>query len=258
VDPLAAKRSWMSPYNYVQNNPVLRVDPTGAIDQDSDDWYRNNETGDIYWQPGSEEVEGHTNIGTEFILEGTKDFIVHQQNEIVAVIPKESLESADQSSVMSGALAAAAILAADDASGVGILDNVAIPVILAGAATYELSQRTYVTYNLTNPASGQVYSGRASGFADPYTILLARYSYHHKRVEGFAFPTLDRAVQGVAGYPAIRGREQQLIDFHGGSQSDGGTSGNRIRGVSKFNPLGRIYHNSSNIYFGPLHPFTGH
>jgi RHS repeat-associated protein len=32
VDPLAAKRSWVSPYNYVQNNPVLRVDPTGALD----------------------------------------------------------------------------------------------------------------------------------------------------------------------------------------------------------------------------------
>jgi hypothetical protein len=28
---------------------------------------------------------------------------------------------------------------------------------------------------------------------------------------GFGNPTLDRAVQGIQGYPAIRGREQQLI-----------------------------------------------
>jgi len=32
VDPLASERSWVSPYNYVQNNPILRIDPTGALD----------------------------------------------------------------------------------------------------------------------------------------------------------------------------------------------------------------------------------
>lgn len=32
VDPLANERSWISPYNYVQNNPLIRVDPTGALD----------------------------------------------------------------------------------------------------------------------------------------------------------------------------------------------------------------------------------
>ncbi len=56
--------------------------------------------------------------------------------------------------------------------------------------------------------------------------------YHHKRIEGFSLPNIDRAVQG---YPAIRGREQQLIDLYGRAQSEGGTSGNRIRGVGKSN-----------------------
>jgi RHS repeat-associated protein len=39
VDPLADQRSWVSPYNYVQNNPILRTDPTGALD---DHYISNN------------------------------------------------------------------------------------------------------------------------------------------------------------------------------------------------------------------------
>ncbi len=34
IDPLAHEREWLSPYNFVQNNPINRVDPTGALD----DW----------------------------------------------------------------------------------------------------------------------------------------------------------------------------------------------------------------------------
>ncbi len=32
VDPMAHLREWVSPYNFVQNNPTNRVDPTGALD----------------------------------------------------------------------------------------------------------------------------------------------------------------------------------------------------------------------------------
>jgi RHS repeat-associated protein len=36
VDPMAHKREWLSPYNFVQNNPIIRVDPNGALD----DWFK--------------------------------------------------------------------------------------------------------------------------------------------------------------------------------------------------------------------------
>lgn len=32
VDPLTEERNWLTPYNYVQNNPLIRIDPTGALD----------------------------------------------------------------------------------------------------------------------------------------------------------------------------------------------------------------------------------
>ncbi len=32
VDPMMESREWLSPFNYVQNNPLLRIDPNGALD----------------------------------------------------------------------------------------------------------------------------------------------------------------------------------------------------------------------------------
>ena len=32
VDPKANLRSWMSPFNFVQNNPIMRIDPDGRLD----------------------------------------------------------------------------------------------------------------------------------------------------------------------------------------------------------------------------------
>jgi len=45
VDPMADHRSWFSPYNYCQLNPLGRVDPSGALD----DWFENELTGDVYY-----------------------------------------------------------------------------------------------------------------------------------------------------------------------------------------------------------------
>jgi hypothetical protein len=75
----------------------------------------------------------------------------------------------------------------------------------------------------------------------------------HERVT----PKIDKFIQGAGtlGYWAIKGREQQLIDFHGGIGNP--QVANLIRGVWYFNPNGRIYHFLSDLAFGNIAPYTG-
>ncbi len=34
TDPMKEERTWVNPYNYCQNNPITRIDPTGTLDDD--------------------------------------------------------------------------------------------------------------------------------------------------------------------------------------------------------------------------------
>ena len=109
---------------------------------------------------------------------------------------------------------------------------------------------------------GVVYSGRTSGYGTPSEVLDKRHNNHHMTAKGFSNVEIDQVAYGEQGRLAIRGREQQLIDKNGGAQSDTidghkGTSGNAIRGVSKFNPRGPIYHEAANKAFGNIAPYTG-
>jgi RHS repeat-associated protein len=144
--------------------------------------------------------------------------------------------------------------------------------------------RIYVTYTKYNVQTGKTYSGRTSAVVDltkplepqARSAVARREGTHHINIDEEVEPKgrkflpaeLDKFLVGRAvvyknryqdvAYWAIRGREQQLIDHHGGAHSDQGTSANPSRGVVKENTNGPIFHWAANTVWGELHQYTGY
>jgi len=130
VDPLAdvPHSVGLTPYHYAANDPINNIDPDGR------DWYRNDESGEEYWQEGDGEVEGSTHIGANHVIEGANGRIYHEQNEVVAYERTTEDPSSGAGTTIAGAMVITGGLVADDATVIGIADDVAIPFILGGAA----------------------------------------------------------------------------------------------------------------------------
>ncbi|MFE8595586.1 hypothetical protein [Archangium violaceum] len=145
--------------------------------------------------------------------------------------------------------------------------------------------RLYVTYTKLNKNTRRYYSGRTSMIVDltkpldfqAFLAVTVRDMNHHidendeSKDAGFDPPRVDRFDVGAAidysrryddaAYWRIRGREQQLIDSHGGAQFDTGKpyrTENVVRGVAKDNPWGRRFHDAATERWGQLHLYTGY
>ncbi|MFK3979614.1 SpvB/TcaC N-terminal domain-containing protein [Micromonospora sp. NPDC050397] len=131
----------------------------------------------------------------------------------------------------------------------------------------------YVTYTKFNYKTQQVYVGRSSGYGHPLLVAAARSSGHEYNKRGFGTAILDKWAYATLpwhlrrsdpAYRAIRGREQQYMDHHGGPRSDRRqtmsppwTSGNDIRAVRKNHELGRKFHDAATAKWGEYAPYTG-
>ena len=119
----------------------------------------------------------------------------------------------------------------------------------------------YVTYTKSKvlpDGTVSTYSGRTSGTytgnapttEEAQAAVDSRDASHTLlRSEDYGNAILDKV---STSYAAIRGREQQLVDYYGGAQRDGGTSRNKIRAVGRRNPLRAIYNTMATIRWGGL------
>lgn len=262
VDPLAQEYYNTYPYAYCGGDPVNAVDPTGKST-----WWTTDDPEQIeaYWAWFSQIGGGNTgsyNFGnanwgsSSFTFEEYQEAIQEGKGITHLIHDRElghiPMMDPEPEGKLGKAVAVAVTLSVSDGP-IPAGELVGISVI-AGAAIHDITQKVYVTYTLTRP-DGKIYIGRSSGYGDPYSIVLRRFYSHHRRAEGYDNPQLDRYAKGPSGYVAIRGREQQLIDYYGGIGSP--NVGNIIRGVSRYNPRGYIFHKTSNAYFGNIAPYTG-
>ncbi|WP_313036757.1 RHS repeat-associated core domain-containing protein, partial [Stenotrophomonas acidaminiphila] len=110
--------------------------------------------------------------------------------------------------------------------------------------------KTYTTYTRTRQSDGTTYSGRTSGRGSAEQQVANRTSnpdHQAKTAEGYGPGVVDK---NSSNPDAIRGREQRLIQQNGGAQSQGGTSGNTINGVSPNNPNSARYDQACKKEFG--------
>ena len=232
-DPLAEKYYSYSPYAFCNNNPVNFVDPDG-------------EAVETLWDIASIGMGVRSfvqNIKSGNVSGAVGDAVGIAIDAVAAAVP---FVPGGVGAVRAGAKAVNAIdNAADVAKGVGNVADNATDVAKTAAAFSD--GKTYVTYTKVNPKTGEVYSGRASGYGTPEEVVANRDRNHHMNEKGFEKAKLDRFSTNP---DAIRGREQQLIELNGGAKSQGGSSGNAINGISPTNPKRQRYEDARRKEFG--------
>jgi RHS repeat-associated protein len=239
-------------YAYAQNDPVNKADPSGhnAL---TDAWGSffsafGNAISNLFGGGGG----GGGGPAGSFFQTKSITYGFSNNDAVKSLEASRRAQTADQA--LKAAQAKAKLrIAATLARGGGLLAMAS----MLNCDSPPCAKAVYATYIKTNPITGKVYSGRTSivvgGEAPIREAALAAIARrdvgHEMSKSGFGPAILDRASE--SGNP-IRGREQQLIDYYGGAQIAGGTSGNRINSISEYNILGPIYMMEANAAFGPL------
>jgi hypothetical protein len=100
-----------------------------------------------------------------------------------------------------GAKAAKALNAVDNASdavkGAETVLDAGTDAAKAGGEVLDTGnaagEKLYVTYTKTNPITGEVYSGRTSGYGTPQEIVAKRDRNHHMNEKGFDKAVVDKS-----------------------------------------------------------------
>ncbi len=134
---------------------------------------------------------------------------------------------------------------------------------------------SYVVYEKRQAVTNRVYTGHSHGPGDPFSVMWRRDSAHIIKnfVEGYFPAELNAFITTIGagsnyGAGAMLGREQQVMDYHGGSVSDRGgyeipgeagrtRASNKIRSVAKDTSYSFAVWLTSDLAFDPLWRYTG-
>lgn len=290
TDPIGIEDG-LNVYAFVHNNPIQFVDPDGMqadpspLNYDNFDDYKaaldaaRNSTTDIdtaveLWESAHQESDSISITDYEVVEEEYQETYYEQVE-----VEQASSAAMGAGVLLSGMGADVAVPEPTDVVpwkwiGYGVVALGAVTVIaLSSTTTTTVSiprtrtrtrrrrrkkKLVYITYTLHNPTTGEIYVGRSMGYGTPHQVMMARYAGHHKRLQGFGNPQLDRSAYATRSYSsrhsdpayqAIRGREQMVMDAFGGPWSVTPrntspivlTSGNNINGIGPTNVRRRTY-----------------
>ena len=80
VEPLADYFSSYSTYSANGLNPLKYIDPLGL------DWFRNEETGEEYWEDRTEANDGEKHLGAFHLVRGRTGYVLHHQNKVLGSV----------------------------------------------------------------------------------------------------------------------------------------------------------------------------
>jgi hypothetical protein len=134
---------------------------------------------------------------------------------------------------------------------------------------------SFVVYEKLQPVTHRVYTGRAAGPGDPISVMARRDATHYilNQIQGYHSAELSSYVVANGGSSfaeaAMRGREQQVMDYHGGCVNDRGgynvpnpdtgrkRASNKIRGVRKDHLFSFTFWAIANAAHGNVYKHTG-
>jgi hypothetical protein len=135
----------------------------------------------------------------------------------------------------------------------------ALAKVLAQLNSARSPSYTYIVYQMQNRLDpNKYYVGRTRGWGEPGRVLAKRQQNHERRIDhkdATINAMIWQEIWHVSSHAAMRGREQQLIDYYGGLVQDGGRATNLIRAVWWYNPAWKLFHLTSTAYWGEIAPY---